>query len=80
MFYGLNFLGAQKMQEDDRYAKFSTFPGPTPEEEWKGYRARAEARMGEKEPSQGQGSNTRIIGTPRRAKHKGGGVGGVRMR
>lgn len=67
-------------EEDDRYAKFSTFAGPTPEQLREGYRACAERRKGEKEPSQGQGSNTRIIGTPRRAKHKGGGVGGVRMR
>ncbi|PIR85829.1 hypothetical protein COU14_02405 [Candidatus Kaiserbacteria bacterium CG10_big_fil_rev_8_21_14_0_10_44_10] len=69
------------MTNEDRYAKYAGYEGPTEEEEHAARRARQmEIIRSHHYRSSPQGSYTNIIGTPRHAKHRGGKINGVTLK
>lgn len=62
----------------DYYDRYSTFEGPSEEERTEALRQHR--RQGGILPSLGQGNTAPFIGTPRKGKHKGGHINGVRFK
>lgn len=62
---------------DDRYSKYDDFEGPGRElkEAYQRFHQRTSAQGGA--GTSAQGNFTRIVGTPRKAKHRGAKIGGV---
>ncbi len=59
---------------------YSKFEGPTADELTRAYQHHREKRLPRQDPSKGQGSHDKFVGTPRLQKHKGGRISGVRIR